>query len=263
MLRVLLSFLLLLASIQIAAASAEDRSTSPALARVQFMAQGGMQLDLWVDGRRVGFTPVTVPLALGKYQIVAHTEGIVPVIQRYTVAQARPQASILPVIPLDARTHSLAHDEVEQFRAGHPGDVGAILAQMYLNADPMHGLILAGDVERLAPKDPVGMAMRARAQLNAGNPAEAQELADAAVYALPHVGLVWRTRAAVLLTTGHLQEALDAANQSVLVEPGAWRNLRLRAGIHQKLGNERAAANDSARADEIYAELVQSRVQRQ
>jgi hypothetical protein len=61
----------------------------------------------------------------------------------------------------------------------------------------------------------------------------------------------------VLLARGELDPALDAANQSVVLDPRGWRNLRIRARVHAARGDTAKARADEELAQELYEQVHQ------
>jgi len=237
--------------VMVTTARGEEAETSGTLRLVRFECAVPLQMEVWMDGKRAGFTPFDREFPAGRYLLTASGEGIRPIIQHLDVRGVAAQRVVLPAAPMPEA-------ELEGVR----GQLYMAISQARSNA---HTMILALELTRNAEEeehllrqadrfltgDAVVSALRAAAHRRAGKPKEALAAAMASLAAADNLSAGWREKARALHDMGDEKEALSSVNEAVIREPGSWKNLELRAEIHRRLGNERAAQNDDTRAQEL------------
>jgi hypothetical protein len=233
-----------------------DPAQEPALPTrpVRFQSMARMQVEVWLSGRRVGFTPFQVSLPDGTFLMTAVGESMVPIVQDITVG---PGADMvwLPPDPLTNENHQETSRSLLRSIVNHPANAHLLIASLHMVLDPTDARNLLEKADAAIPGDPVVDMLRARHQLRAGELDLALASAQRGVKDMEIISMGWRRLAEVHLARGELTEALTAANAAVLREPLGWRNLRVRAQVHQAMGTEDAAAVDTERADELYATM--------
>jgi hypothetical protein len=251
--------LLLQAAVLVAAGDAGGASTESAVeprSVYRISTMGGLEMEVWIGGRRVGFTPLTVELPAGRFPISASAESIIPVFgEIVSGGDGKSYEYVIPPAPLTVENYERVGREVAQFIASNARNPHLVIISLHLITSAEDGLGLLDRADRLMPGDPVVEALRARVLLRAGQLDGALRASERALEALPKAALVWRIRGEVLEQVGELQAAMDAANEAMVLDPMGWRTLRLRSRLHEKLGNERGARADTERAEEIYEGL--------
>jgi tetratricopeptide (TPR) repeat protein len=251
MVLVALSFLSLVEGVR-----AADAPTSPTLSTYRILSSSGQQLEVWLAGQRVGFTPLTVELPEGNYAVSASAESVIPWIGDMAVKPASQIDFTIQVRPLTTANYDDESRRLAQaiVRYGSARPHLALMA-LHMVTDPKEGRDLVARTKILLPNDPMLDALHAQVLLKAGELDEALAEVDRAVARLGRVAFVWRVRAEVLLKLGDFAPALDAANQAVLLDPAGWRSVRIRSRIHEAMGNERAAEIDREQADLQYKRI--------
>lgn len=223
---------------------------------VRFESRGRIQMDVWLDGEPLGRTPFRAPLPVGEYFLTATGDAIVPLMQRFEVGPDADQYAILPVLPVTTQNYLAVSQDVFRAIMQNPENPHLLIAALYLTIDGEEaGKLLARADEALAEEDAALEALRARYHLRGGRLEEALRTASHALDIDGGLALAWRVRADILAELGNHADALSSANYAVVQEPFGWRNLRTRARIHELVDNERAAAQDRERADELYEAL--------
>jgi tetratricopeptide (TPR) repeat protein len=250
----LLSIALLLLTALVSWAQGQP-GTTETLVLVRFETRGQLQMDVWLDGKRAGFTPFKKKLAPGKYYLTAAAEALQPIMQELVVGVKGDQVALLPTLPLTVDNQADAVRRLIQTMQTSPPNRHFTIIGLFVSADPSDLDALFAQADRECPGDPVVALLRARRLVRAGKSAEAAAVCEPVTGELPLVAFAWRVRAEVLLAQGDSGGALDAANEAVVLEPQGFRNLRVRARVHEAMGSRNAAANDQARAEELYGLL--------
>ncbi|HMX62485.1 MAG TPA: tetratricopeptide repeat protein [Candidatus Sumerlaeota bacterium] len=230
--------------------------TTRTLVNVRFETPAAIQMEVWLDGKRLGFAPFTEKVAVGNHYLTAITEGIQPVMQSLTVGAKGDQMVILPTAPLTAESvPDVLKQVIRTIETTHPNNHLTIIG-MHVTPAPDDFHTLLSRIDQQLPGDPVVDVLRGRRLMKEQKLDEALAATDRALRKLPRVAHAWRVRAEVLLASGDAKSALEAANEAVLLEPQYYRNVQVRAQIHRALDNPTAAKNDVAMADKLYDELA-------
>lgn len=234
--------------------AARDAATTPTQV-VHFRSLGNIQMDIWANQERLGVTPFVAEIPIGDFYLTAVAEGLEPIMENYTVGEQEGQVALLPAIPITVESYPLVIREVTYSLSQHLDNPHLIMIGLMFSDSLVDKKILLTELDKMIDEDPLGLALKARYYLDAQDLDRAREAAARAVELWPDVAFAWRTLATVLIQEGSLQAALDAANQAVLIEPNAWRNLRVRAVVYSKMGKDRPAINDKERADELFLQF--------
>ncbi len=235
-----------------------DTSTSPTPRVVKFRAMGDLQVDVWLNGDRAGITPFNKKLVPGEYLLTAMAEGIQPISQVYTVEDKDNMLANLPVAPLTQDNYEIVKKYIVQLTQKLPGNSHPLIMALFTAMDSEEKSYLFTQIDKVIQDDPIVNIIRARYFLDIGRETEALELTEKSLEEYPELAFAWRTHAIVLLQQGRFDEALDAANYAVILEPNAWRNLRIRAVVYSKIGDLRKGTKDAERASEIFAQFQKS-----
>lgn len=236
-------------------AAGEDTATSATLRVVRFQAPGNLQLEVWLDGERLGFTPFSKELTPGDHYLTASAEALQPVMQDFAIGARANQVAIIPVLPLTTENHPEAVRRLIETIKTQPPNRHFRIMGLYLATDPDDVKTLLEIADKEMPGDAMVDLLRARVMLRGGDTNGALASTDRALPALAQVAFAWRMRAEALLAADRAGEAIDAANQAVILEPNGFRNLRVRARANEAVGKTAAARNDAERATSLYEEL--------
>ncbi len=253
----------LLASGQ-SSAQAPDQATSPTARVVRFRATGELQLDVWLDGQRAGITPFEKKLAPGTYFVTAGTEGIEPLIQDFEITGRPNQLAFLPASPVTTESYARSLRELTSHLRQRPEHPHLLMLSALLVADQQERELLLTQLGKVyKEEDFLEKALRARVLLERGREEAAWEEAGDAVELNRDFAYGWRTLAVVLAQRGELEEALGAAHKAVMLEPNAWRNLRVRAVVYSKKGMDRQAEKDMEIARELFERFMKAKAPQQ
>lgn len=220
----------------LAAAAALPRPTvegdgTGASSMVYVRTEDGAQVDLWVEGERVGLTPQRFRMPPGVYFLTAWAPGRAPVLDRLEVRPGQDTGIVIQNPRLDA--------------GRFPNDFARIVAAQARHKDNMHLWgIMAGltqthedylGVKKMAPgpitTDLLFIYAEGRWQLARGFPDRALQMCDAGLEIEPRASFLWRLRASALMTQGRTERAFEAAAQAVNVDPHNPDNYVLRGEI--------------------------------
>jgi hypothetical protein len=251
--------LLLLALLPVGARAQGESPTPtppPDVRRLRVESMGRFQMEVWINAKRAGFTPLEVNLRPGKYLVTAAAESVVPVIQALEIGDEHP-VLWLPTVPLTRDNYDKAGEHLVRAIIDFPGNPHFVIMSMLMVRDAEDATQLLERAARELPGDPMADLLRAKIILRQNKLDEALQLVDRAVPKLASASIAWRIRAMVLLARGELDPALDAANQSVVLDPRGWRNLRIRARVHAARGDTAKARADEELAQELYEQVHQ------
>lgn len=220
---------------------------------VRFENPDGLQLDVWVNGRRVGFTPTEARLAPGVHRLTLSAEMMVPVVSEIQITDKRKQDLSLQVSPLTRDNYEQAAAQVMENIIKNAKDPSMYLMALFLASDVDEGMELLRRAEDVLVNDPVLETLRARVLLTAGELEKAREASDRAVQSHPSLAYAWRVRSEILRKQRQFADALEAAEKAVELEPACWLNYRSRAHAHELLGNFRQQNKDREDAAKMYA----------
>lgn len=254
--RFALLFLMMLAAVLPAA------TPTPAAPEVvvKIASTAGSQMDVWLNGRRIGFTPVEKRLPAGRYWLTASAESIMPLMQAIDVRPSpHPyQGILLPAVPVTQENYREVGQWVLSEIPKQRGNPHLVLMALQLTRDPAESAKLLEVADKALPGDPMADVLRAQAVGRSGRLADALVAADRAVAAANYVAAAWRVRADVLRALGRPEEALDSANRAVTLDPFDFRNLEMRARVHAAAGRAREQKADEDRGAELYNALHES-----
>lgn len=259
MTRLLLLIIALLAPISLLAqdqpASDVNQEPENPYSEVSFRNPAGFQMEVWVNGNRLGFTPLTVRLQPGPHWISISADSIIPIMQTTMIRDKPSQVVHIPPAPVTRDDYVRVQNNLNQTILNGPKDPHLILIALHLCIDVEEGYRLLERMDRGMPGDPMGEFLRGMILLMDDQPDDALAATERGLAKLPKVAFGWRVRAEALAELGQLEEAIDAANQAMIEDPHCWRNLRIRAKIHELAGNTIAAEADAERAEEMYRAL--------
>lgn len=222
---------------------------------VELVTASGIQMEVWIDGKRCGMSPIDVPLAPGRHVVTAFAPDTFPIVQPFTVRDDRRQASMLADKPLYGDRLGDAFNYLVAARRNHPGNVHvlqmcALLAMERTDFDKLMEMI---PEERRS--DPMLQIARARWMVLAGDADGALAVLEAATTADPSAAACWRAKAELLAAKGLVAEGRDAAERAVLLDARNPKSFIIRAKVEEADGDARAAELDREHA----AELVKNR----
>jgi len=237
------------------AQQAADQATSGSLASYTIRALGDLQLEVWLSGQRLGFTPLTVKLPEGRFRLTASGESLIPYVGVLDSKGAGEYSYTVPSAPLTVDNYAAVSQDFVRVVLEEGDNAHLLIMGLHMMTDPEEGRRLLERADKALPGDGVVDALRAKVLLKAGDRDGALVAAERAVRKEPKVAFCWRVHAEVLESQQDLKGALSSLNQAMLLDPNGWRTLRVRSRVNRALGNQRAAEVDEARAQELYEAL--------
>jgi tetratricopeptide (TPR) repeat protein len=234
---------------------AADPVTTETLATYRISSLGGLEMEVWLAGQRVGFTPTEVRLPKGHFRLTASGESLVPFIGRLSSEGAGEFNYTVPAAPLTIENYEVVSRDFTKMVIKEGDNPHLLIMALHMMTSAEEGRLLLAKADKAIPGDPIVDALRAKVLLKAGDPTAAIVASERAVRGMPKVAFCWRVHAEVLVALGDLDEALAACNQAVVQDPQGWRTLRVRAKVQEGLGNARASEIDGGRAQELYETL--------
>jgi tetratricopeptide (TPR) repeat protein len=201
----------------------------------------------------------------GRYWMTSSAEYLSPLMQELTAVGGTESIAMLPATPVTTENYPEVASWVMREILGdgeHSQNPHLLIIALHLTTDPTDAESLLERTARELPGDPMVELLRAKSLIRQNRLDEALESVEKGLRKFPDLAFAWRTRAEALRRSGSLREALESANQAVALEPFGWRNQRIRAAIHQQMGNVRSANADNARAEELYRMLHEQRRRR-
>lgn len=221
-----------------------------------FKVDSGIQVDVWVDGKRAGLTPFTMPLTPGKHVITASTESLEPTIITTTIAAKGDQVVLFRTPrPVTAESHTTVMRRLQNEMNKLPENHELLIHALYLAVEDAQIDALFTKADEAIPGDPVVDAIRSKIMLRRGKKSEAALAADRSVAGLPSLSFAWRVKANVLREAGDLDGALEAASKSIILEPRGWRGLLVRARVYEARKDRDGKEKDEELAEENFARV--------
>lgn len=241
---------------------AGDAATTPGgpIRSVAIRTVNNLQLDVWIDGRRVGFTPLRTRLAPGTYLLTAGTEGVEPVISLVEVPVELPSGDVTQTTLIDDRIliperFPIVFAHMARSFQQHPDNPHFILLAMLLTQDRED---FEGLLEMLPPNlrnDPMVALAQAAWQAEEGNIEGGLETLREATELEPGFAALWRAKTRLALRLGDVDRAFAHSGQAVAMESTNPQNYHTRARVYDAMENERGARYDRERARELEAEI--------
>lgn len=234
-----------------AANAPSDRPARPAPVEVRIVTRSGAQMDVWVDGRRLGVTPImlrTPPIGL---LITAGAPGLEPIVHSIDITTEPSQTVTLVDRPLSSERFPLLFAAMVEAQALHPGNPHIVVLASTIAQDGLDAANLVNGLPAAVRQEAMTLYAAGRASLLLGRGTAALEFLDQAIEAEPRLGGLHRVRAQILLQMGEPDRAMADANRAVTLDPLNPDNFSSRAAVHRLAGDERAAQMDIERALEL------------
>jgi hypothetical protein len=251
-------------------AGSGSQAGSPQVRSVNIATLNGCQLDVWVDGRRVGQTPVRARLAPGFIVLTAGNEGFEPVILETEVHAQVPPGTMQTILiedrVIEADRFPLVFRQLVTGMMNHPENAHIKMLATLLTQDREDFEGLKEMIPEEHHGDPIMMIADAGWLAREGDVDGAVRMLEDAGQINPGLASVWRAQARLMMRMDNLDDAAIIAGRAVVLEQANPQNDRTRALIAESAGQERAAELDREEARTLEAamdeRLEQARRQR-
>lgn len=215
---------------------------------VNIKTRNGQQMDVWLNGKRAGLTPLTLQLEPGTYFLTAGGDGLEPIMRPMLIQPGGEQLTSLNDRALEPERMSAVADEIMKAFRARPGNPHIrILAALITTDRKDHTQLL----ESLPPdlqSDPTVLLSRARWALTDGDPNRALSLVDEGLHREARLAGLWRMKAWILVDLGRADEAKEAAESAVRLDPMHADSFVARGDALSAAGEEKFARLNYERA---------------
>lgn len=224
------------------AAKADDANTSFAL---RLRAAQDRQLEVYLDGVRVGLTPQEMRIRAGEYVLTASAEGVRPVIHPLRIEPSPETIDlVLPVFPMtDTALPAVRADLRSAWeKSKGNGHLMAILAMISTDKKDVDDLIAKAE-KVLTGNNPTISLIKSRWMLVDKRAEDALAIVDSALAKEPNNVQLLRQKARICAVLERNKEAVAAADEAVRIDPQDWQSYHVR-GICRRESDDRAGARE-------------------
>ncbi|MEQ8820015.1 MAG: PEGA domain-containing protein [Sumerlaeia bacterium] len=214
---------------------------------VIFETQSGRQMEVWVDGRRLGSTPLRHALMPGNYYLSAGGEGVVPILREFVVfSHGDKQTLGIKDEPLTSKNYFPAVGVLAEARGERPDNVHLeVLALSMVFEEEKFDTLLGRLPESVREGDPMVLYLRARRELeDRKDPTQALHLTNRAIKGDETFAPAYRLKAKLMLEMAGPEEARKAAERAALLDPRNPESYVLRGKASVELEEEAYARLD-------------------
>ena len=213
--------------------------------------RNGRQMDVWIDGRRIGLTPLKLQLAPGTYFLTAGSDGVEPVLRKLEVLAGGEQVAVLNDLPLvSERLPAVIQEIMGGFREYPDNPHVRILAALLTTDRTDHQRLLASLPQDLQ-RDATVLLSKARWALTDNKPVEALQFIEEALHRESQMAGLWRMKAWTLIELGRMEDATKAAEMAVRLEPMHADSFVARGDVYRAAGEPEFARLNYERALEL------------
>ena len=213
------------------------------------------QMDVWIEGERVGYTPVTVELPVGRHFATLGADGVQPVFLQLDVTDTEEHLAMFTPEVITEENLEEFRAQVDEKIAERPDDPSLYLLALSLIEDPAMIADYLDALDGLVEEDGVRDAHLARMYIHTRELNRALEHARRAVELEPEFGFTWRVKADALRLLGRNAEALEAAQKAVVLDPQNWRQRRALARAYRALGLRNEAEREWDAGEQLYSAM--------
>lgn len=224
-------------------------SDSPGTMTVQFRPKKSFQFDIWVDGRRIGYTPVAMKLPEGQHLVTAVHLDLVPVLYVVEVVHVpgRQQTELLDTVLLKQSLLAAAHERIAKGLEVLGANPQVVFPAAMITQDTRDFARLLLMLDEESRRHPLLALREARLALADQRVEDARKLVDYAIKEAPTLASAWQMRSRLLLEADKVEEAIRAADRAVALEPENPVHFLTRAGAYLAAGEAYSARLDFER----------------
>lgn len=196
----------------------------------------GRQMDVWLDGRRMGLTPLKLELRPGTYFLTAGADGLEPILRRMEVQAGGEQLTVLADRALAAERLPMVVEEIMAAFRAQPANAHVRILAALLTTDRRDHSQLLDSLPPGLGSDPTVLLSRARWAMTDGQPGAALALVEEALHREARMASLWRMKAWALIELGRNAEAKDASELAVRIDPLHADSFVVRGDVHRAAG---------------------------
>ncbi len=219
-----------------------------AWSKVTFRGADNRQFDVWVDGTRVGLTPISLELPSGRRMVTASAELLSPVIEYVEFIPDQPHDIILPVEPLTNQNYTRITANVVGALKLAPKNPHISLIAAMTAQDPKDAWTMLSRGEQLSPPNPMAMLIRGKRLQVEKKYDESLKVLDEGLKLDVRYAAIHRQRARTLTQMRRLSEAVDAATIAIEIDSNDWQSYYTRAIIYGETKDKDRARKDLDKA---------------
>ena len=233
---------------QVAAETATPAPPAEAWSKVTFRGADNRQFDVWIDGTRLGLTPISVELPSGRRMVSASAELLSPVIEYIEFIPDQSHDIILPVEPLTNQNYTRITANVVGALKLAPKNAHISLIAAMTAQDPKDAWTMLSRGEQMAPANPTSMLIRGKRLQVEKKYDESLNVLDEGLQLDVRYAAIHRQRARTLTQMRRLNEAVDAVTIAIEIDPNDWQSYYTRAIIYGEIKDKDRARKDLDKA---------------
>lgn len=223
-------------------------STDQEYATVMIRGADNRQFDVWIDGTRLGLTPISAEVPAGNRLVTASAEQLCPIIEFVDLKGGQEHDIILPVETLTPQNYQKITGNVSSGLATQPKNAHFPLMAAMTTTNPDEAIDMVNLADKLAPANPTAKLLRGRyLQLIKRYDESLKVLEEGIILDNRHAAL-HRQKARTLAQMRRLADAKEAATVAIELDPNDWQSYFTRGVIVAELGEKDKAMGDYDKA---------------
>lgn len=215
---------------------------------VMFRGADNRQFDVWIDGTRLGLTPISAEIPSGKRLLTASAEHLAPIIEFVDLNPGQEHDIILPVEMLTPQNYKRITENVASGLSSQPKNAHFLLMASMTTTNAEEATEMLDAADKLAPPNPTSKLLRGRQlQLAKKYDDSLAALEQGIILDNRHAAL-HRQKARTLAQMRRLADAKESATVAIELDPNDWQSYFTRGVIEAELGEKEKAKADYLKA---------------
>ncbi len=217
-------------------------------ATVMIRGADNRQFDVWIDGTRLGLSPISADIPAGQRLLTASAEQLAPIIEFVDLQAGQQHDIILPVETLTTQNYPRITKNVASGLQNQPRNAHFKLMASMTTTNQEEAAEMLEAADKLAPPNPTSKLLHGRhLQLAKKYEESLAAIEEGILLDNRHAGL-HRQKARTLAQMRRLADAKDAATAAIELDPNDWQSYFTRGVIEAELGEKDKAIADYDRA---------------
>ncbi|MDX2177207.1 MAG: tetratricopeptide repeat protein [Candidatus Sumerlaeia bacterium] len=194
-------------------------------------AQNGAQFDVYIDGTRLGLTPIRGDIPTGTRLLTATAESFAPIIEPVRIVEGDPIEIVLPNEPLTPAIMPRITQNIVSALQAQPNNQHVSLMASMTATDDADAMRMLSRAEQIGQPSPLSLLLQGRRlQLDRSYDASLAAL-DRGLALDPNYAALHRQRARTLTQMDRLEEAVVFASKAIDLDKFDWNNHYVRGRI--------------------------------